>query len=73
MVSTDDDQQPALKAEVGSLSVRDREEVTMRNTRLMAGKTPFFYIPFLRATQGESSAYQFTPRLSIALRALSPQ
>ena len=62
MVSTDDDQQPALKAEVGSLSVRDREEVTMRNTRLMAGKTPFFYIPFLRATQGESSsAYQFTP------------
>ena len=42
MVSTDDDQQPALKAEVGSLSVRDREEVTMRNTRLMAGKTPFY-------------------------------
>ena len=62
MVSTDDDQQPALKAEVGSLSVRDREKVTMRNTRLMAGTTPFFYIPFLRATQGESSsAYQFTP------------
>ncbi|MGA0326044.1 MAG: LPS-assembly protein LptD [Limisphaerales bacterium] len=62
MVSTDDNQQPALKAEVGSLSVRDREEVTMRNTRLMAGKTPFFYIPFLRAAQGESSsAYQFTP------------
>ena len=67
MVSTDDDQQPALKAEVGSLSVRDREEVTMRNTRLMAGKTPFFSTSLScesrRRKQQRLSVYS---RLSIA-------
>jgi LPS-assembly protein len=62
MVSTDDDQDPQLKAQVKRMELEGTQSMKMHGTTLQAGGLPVFYLPYLKSKkQGSSSGYHFTP------------
>lgn len=61
-VSTDDNENPAIKVKTGSLEVINQERFVAKNATVYAGKVPVFYLPYLSGSMnGGGSQFNTTP------------